>query len=148
MIPKSRTEIIALVLRVLLGLYFVYTGGLKVFVSGLHAFTKDVGNYKIVGAPLDAVVAYAVPWIEIAAGLCLMLGLLRKGALLAMFLLVTAFTFAISWAWWHQLDISCGCRGGDEPIRYWAKALEFTLYYAVLSWLWSVERGGKMRDRA
>ena len=125
--------------RVLLGCWFVYSGGKKVFVSGLDRFTVDVANYKIVAAPLDAVAAYSVPWFEIAAGLCLMLGILRKGAILTLAGLVCVFAVCIGWAWVHQLEISCGCHGGDAPIHYWGKVAEFAGYFIVLGWLWQRE---------
>ena len=126
-------------LRVGLGLWFVWSGSQKVFVSGLDRFTQYVANYQMVKAPLDALVAYTVPWVEIVAGLCLALGLLRRGTLLALCGLVTAFAVAIGWAWVHQLNIACGCHGGDAPIRYWWKVLEFTAYYAAFAFLWWME---------
>jgi uncharacterized membrane protein YphA (DoxX/SURF4 family) len=122
--------------RVLLGCWFVFSGGTKVFVSGLDRFTRDVANYQLVAAPLDAVAAYTVPWLEIAAGLCLMLGILRKGAILTLAGLVCIFAICIGWAWLHQLDIACGCHGGDGKIHYWGKVTEFAAYYAVLGFLW------------
>jgi uncharacterized membrane protein YphA (DoxX/SURF4 family) len=125
--------------RVVLGCWFVYSGGMKVFGSGLDRFTRDVANYKLVGPPLDALAAYTVPWFEIAAGLCLMLGILRKGAILTLAGLVVVFAICIGWAWFHQLDISCGCHGGDAPIHYWGKAAEFAGYFLLLGWLWWME---------
>jgi uncharacterized membrane protein YphA (DoxX/SURF4 family) len=125
--------------RVVLGCWFVYSGGMKVFGSGLDRFTRDVANYKLVGPPLDAVAAYTVPWFEIAAGLCLMLGILRKGAILTLGGLVVVFAVCIGWAWVHQLDISCGCHGGDAPIHYWGKVAEFAGYFLLLGWLWWME---------
>jgi uncharacterized membrane protein YphA (DoxX/SURF4 family) len=125
--------------RVLLGCWFVYSGGMKIFGSGLDRFTRDVANYKIVGPPLDAVAAYAVPWFELVAGFCLMLGFFRRGAILTLAGLVCVFAFCIGWAWVHQLDISCGCHGGDDKIRYWNKVAEFAGYYVVLGWLWWTE---------
>lgn len=142
---KSRKPIEAcsLAARVALGCWFVFSGGMKVFGSGLDRFTRDVANYQLVGPPLDAVAAYTVPWLEIAAGLCLMLGILRRGAILIIAGLVVVFAICIGWAWVHQLDISCGCHGGDAPIRYWGKAVEFTGYFLMLGWLWRMEvRGG------
>lgn len=129
----------SLIASVLLGTWFVYSGGLKIFGTGLDRFTYDVANYKLVYAPWDAVVAYTVPWAELVAGLCLMLGILKRGAILAIAGLVVVFAIAIGWAWNHNLDISCGCHGTDAPIQYWNKAAEFTGYFAVLGWLWWVE---------
>ncbi len=131
---------VAIAARVILGAWFVYSGGQLIFGSGLDRFTYDISNYKIVPAPLDAIIAYTIPWLELIAGLCLMLGILRRGALLAIAGLVATFSLAIEWAWIHKLDITCGCHGGDAPIQYWAKAAEFAGYFLVLGWLWWMER--------
>jgi putative oxidoreductase len=129
----------ALIARVLLGTWFVYSGGIKIFGTGLDRFTQDIANYQLVSAPWDAVAAYTVPWLELIAGLCLMLGILRRGAILTVAGLVGMFSVSVGWAWFQGLDISCGCHGGDAPIQYWAKAFEFAGYFILLGWLWWVE---------
>lgn len=138
--PKTGIEVLALIARVCLGCYFVYSGGYKVFGSGLDRFVYDITNYKLVGPPWDAVAAYTVPWFEIVAGLCLMLGLFRKGAILTIAGLVCVFAFCIGWAWFHQLDIACGCHGSDQKIQYWSKVAEFAGYFMVLALLWVADR--------
>lgn len=130
---------LSLIARVILGTWFVYSGGVKIFGTGLDRFTFDVANYKLVHAPWDAVVAYTVPWFELIAGVCLMLGILRRGAILSITGLVGVFSIAVGWAWMHGLDISCGCHGGETKIQYWSKAAEFTGYFVLLGWLWWVE---------
>lgn len=130
---------LSLIARVILGTWFVYSGGVKIFGSGLDRFTYDVANYKLVHAPWDAVVAYTVPWFELIAGVCLMLGILRRGAILSITGLVVMFSIAVGWAWSHGLDISCGCHGGETKIQYWSKAAEFTGYFVLLGWLWWME---------
>lgn len=136
---RTYLTVLAWLLRVGLGSWFVWSGSHKVFVSGLSRFTQDVANYQLVTAPLDAVAAYTVPWVEMVAGICLLLGLLRQGTLLVLGGLVTVFAVAIAWAWSKQLDIACGCHGGDAPIRYWSKVLEFAAYYAAFAGLWWLE---------
>lgn len=133
-------QVAAIAARVLLGGWFVSSGAIKVFVSGLDRFTLDISNYRLVGEPLDAVAAYTVPWFEIVAGLCLMLGLLRKGAILTLAGLVAVFAFCIGWAWAHGLNIRCGCHGGQGTIHYWGKVAEFAGYWLVLGGLWWLER--------
>lgn len=118
----------------------MYSGGLKIFVTGLDKFTRDVGNYKLVSAPLDAVTAYTVPWVEVIGGTCLLLGVLRKGTLLAMTGLVLSFCTAVGWAWSKNLDISCGCHGGDTKLDYWWKAAELAGYLIAFGFLWVMER--------
>ncbi len=137
--PHAKPQVAALIARVLLGVWFVYSGGLKIFGTGLDRFTLDVANYQLVKAPWDAVAAYTLPWLELVAGLCLMLGILRKGAILTTAGLVLVFSVAVGWAWFKGLDISCGCHGGDAPIQYWQKTAEFAGYFLVLGWLWRVE---------
>ena len=129
-------------MRVALGFWFAFSGGEKIFGSGLDRFTRDIANYKLVSAPFDAIAAYTVPWFEIVAGFCLMLGVLRRGAILTVFGLVLVFSICIGWAWAHQLDISCGCHGGDSKIRYWGKTAELIGYFLLLGWLgWMENRG-------
>ena len=137
--PRNTVQAIALIARVVLGCWFVYSGGMKIFGTGLDRFTQDIANYHIVNPPLDAVAAYTVPWMEVIAGLCLMLGILRRGAILATIGLVVVFSISVGWAWAHKLDISCGCHGGDAKIQYWSKAVEFLGYYLLLAWLWWTE---------
>jgi uncharacterized membrane protein YphA (DoxX/SURF4 family) len=133
---KGKSQVVAVAASVLLGTWFVYSGGVKIFSSGLDRFTRDVANYQLVPSPWDAVAAYAVPWLELIAGLCLMLGILKRGAILAITGLVVVFSIAVGWAWSHGLDISCGCHGGDAPIAYWHKVAEFGAYFLLLGWLW------------
>ncbi|NJM37419.1 MAG: DoxX family membrane protein [Akkermansiaceae bacterium] len=137
---------VALTASVLLGVWFVYSGGVKIFGTGLDEFTTAVANYKLVKAPWDAVAAYSVPWLELIAGLCLMLGILRKGAILTIAGLVVVFSISVGWAWAHNLDISCGCHGGTAKIQYWHKAAEFAGYFILLGWLWWVERKNDRRS--
>lgn len=140
MIPVMKfSEMVALALRVLMGGWFVYTGALKIFVTGLDGFVTDITHYKLVGSQLAIAVAYLIPWAEVIAGLCFMSGVLRKGAWLVMLGLVLAFTVSVGSAWWRGLDISCGCLGSAEKITYWKKAAEFALYYAVLAYIAWVE---------
>ena len=124
-------------------MWFFYSGGLKIFGSGLDRFTRDVANYQLVKPPWDAVLAYSLPWVELISGVCLMLGILRRGAILSVAGLVVMISVAVGWAWSNGLDISCGCHGGDAPIRDWHKAAEFSGYFILLGWLWWLESGNR-----
>ena len=136
---SGKQQVAGLVARVLLGLWFFYSGGVKIFGTGLDRFTHDVANYQLVKAPWDAVAAYTVPWLELVGGVCLVLGILRRGAILVIAGLVGVFSVSVGWAWAKGLDISCGCHGGDAPIQYWSKAMEFAGYFALLGWFWWME---------
>lgn len=144
--PKTNPEWTALALRVLMGAWFVYAGGLKIFGTGLDGFVTDIENYRLVTGQAAVATAYFIPWLEIFAGLCFMTGLLPKGTWLAMLGLVLAFTVSVGSAWWRGLDISCGCLGGTEKISYWRKAIEFALYFAALGWIAWIEWRGPAAD--
>jgi len=134
----KKDEMVALALRVVMGAWFVFAGANKIFVTGLDGFVTDITNYKLVSDQIAIAVAYVIPWAEVVAGLCFMLGILKKGAWLAMLGLVLAFTFSVGSAWWRGLDISCGCLGSAEKISYWRKAAEFAVYFLALGFIgWS-----------
>lgn len=137
---SSVIDVAGLIARVVLGCWFLYSGGLKIFGTGLDRFTRDVANYQIVSPPFDVIAAFSVPWLEMIGGLCLMLGILRRGAILTIAALVLVFCVSIGWAWSNKLDISCGCHGTDAPIQYWNKVIEFAGYFFLLAWLWRLER--------
>jgi uncharacterized membrane protein YphA (DoxX/SURF4 family) len=127
--PKPRSHTILLVVRVCLGAFFLYVGGEKLF--RMDGFIRDVANYRIVGAPWDAVVGFTLPWLEIVAGLLLMLGWLRQGALLVLGGLTLVFMAGIGQAWARGLSISCGCFGASaEPSNY---PLHLALNAAILA---------------
>ena len=73
----SRTAWITLSLRVLLGGWFLYSGGIKIWGSGLETFVRDLGNYRLLPDMMVAPMAYLVPWTEIIAGILMMLGIWR-----------------------------------------------------------------------
>ncbi|WP_411826933.1 DoxX family protein [Luteolibacter sp. AS25] len=136
--PRNH-QIAALILRVAMGAWFVTAGGMKIFATGLDRFVVDIENYQLVSHDLAVITAYLIPWLEVVAGICFMLGVLRKGAWLAMVGLVLAFSISVGSAWARGLDISCGCLGGTEKISYWRKVIEFALYYVVLAYIAYVE---------
>ncbi len=135
---------VALALRLALGGFFVWSGWTKVFRTGLDDFTRAVGNYKIVYSPWDAVVAYTVPWVEMVAGACLLLGLWKRGALGTLAALVGFFAFGVGQAWVRKLDISCGCLGDpDGPaMNYTLKFVEFGGYWLAIGLILLLERKG------
>lgn len=135
---------VALGLRVGLGGFFVWSGGVKVFQTGLDDFTRAVGNYQVVVSPWDAVVAYTLPWVEMVAGACLVLGVWKRGALWTLAGLVGVFAFGVGQAWARNLNISCGCLGNPDgsPMNYSLKFLEFGGYWLMIALIWVLGRKG------
>lgn len=139
---KDYASTIALILRIGLGGYFAWSGWTKVFDTGLDEFTRAVGNYRVVVAPWDAMVAYVIPWVEMIAGACLVLGIWKRGALWILAGLVGVFAFGVGQAWVRKLDIACGCLGSaDGPaMNYTLKFVEFGGYWLVILLIWLLGR--------
>ena len=106
-------------LRALMGGWFAYSGAVKIFGSGLEAFAGDVANYRILLDPWNLVLAWFLAWLEVVAGIAVLLGVMRRGGLWAMLGMTGLFLFGIGQGWARGLDISCGCFGtGGSKVNY------------------------------
>ena len=76
-----------------------------------HSFLGDVYGYQMLGPAQGMIIAMILPWFEIVVGCCLLGGVFVTGTLLACMALAVVFIFAISWALYYDLNISCGCFG-------------------------------------
>ena len=95
--------------RLLIGGMFVYASIYKIFDPA--DFAVSIRNYLIIPASWSNIVALTLPWIEIVAGVFLILGLqVRPSALLTTGML-GVFLGAIIYAYSIGLDIDCGCFG-------------------------------------
>jgi putative oxidoreductase len=107
--------VMALAARILLAAAFLYAGSFKALDPA--AFALAIDNYRLL--PYSAAVALAVylPWVEIACGLGLFWPRIRLGALAVVVGLCLVFGGAIASAVLRDLDIGCGCFGGDGGSR-------------------------------
>ena len=109
--------------QVLLGALFVYAALAKIVdVAGL---ATEVHNFRLVPLWSENLIAMTLPWIELLAGLALVLGARpRAGAWVAGALLLV-FTAGVAAAMARGLDITCGCFGTSTVTRVgWAKLAE------------------------
>lgn len=113
---------VLLIFRLVLGGLFVYAGAVKVLEP--LDFAQNIRNYQLVGQSLSFVAAIVLPWLEILAGLALVLGIWTRGAalvvtgLLVFFIVLTAVTMA------RGLDVDCGCFGSLSRKSGWSVILE------------------------
>jgi uncharacterized membrane protein YphA (DoxX/SURF4 family) len=99
-------------LAVLFGGTFIYAGVLKASDPGL--FLIDVRSFDMLPDPYAAWLAISLPWLEIFAGLAVVMGVFRASGLLVLNLLLIVFFIAIGWAWHLGIDIKCGCFGKSD----------------------------------
>jgi uncharacterized membrane protein YphA (DoxX/SURF4 family) len=103
--------ILLLLLRLLLGGTLLWAGLVKIPEPGL--FAQTVRAYNVLPLPLVNPFAVVVPWMEVTAGLCLLLGFWTRSSALSALLLLLCFGVALGVNLYRGADLSCGCFGLD-----------------------------------
>ena len=103
-----RSPRLHLLLRLLLGGYFVYASLDK--IADPAAFAKIVYQWQVSGPVPSNLVAVTLPWVEILAGLLLIAGVWRREAALVIALLLVVFLAAAGSVLARGIDVvNCGC---------------------------------------
>lgn len=100
------------ILHLLFGGVFVYAGIMKAWNP--MVFLDDVRSFALLPDPYAAMLSMFLPWLEIFAGLAVIVGVLRKAGLVVLNLSLLMFLGAIIIAWMRGTDIRCGCFGGSS----------------------------------
>jgi putative oxidoreductase len=112
--------LIALAARLYLGTLFLLACWHKILDP--HAFAVDIATYQMLPLALVNPLAIVLPWVELFAGLLLVLGLRTRAASLLVAAMLAMFTVAISVAVSKGLDLACGCfaseGAAEDPISW------------------------------
>jgi len=117
-----RNKAVLLVFRLVLGGLFIYAGAVK--IAAPLDFAQDIRNYRLVGQALSFLAAIVLPWLEILAGACLVLGIWKRGAALAISGLLVFFIVLTAVTMLRGLDVDCGCFGSISRKSGWGVILE------------------------
>ena len=98
---------IVLFARLILGGVFIYASIDKILNPG--DFAKIISNYHVLPFGLENLLAITLPWLELFAGICLIIGVFIDGATVLVVLMNIVFIFAISQALARGISIECGC---------------------------------------
>ena len=75
------------------------------------SFAAQIHHYRLIPVGAENLLAIVLPWVELVAGLALVLGVhARSGAWLSAAMMIV-FTLAVGAAVARGLDIECGCFG-------------------------------------
>ncbi|MCP4600420.1 MAG: DoxX family membrane protein [Proteobacteria bacterium] len=112
---------LALPMRWYLGYVFIYACLHK--IAHPESFAVDVATYSILPLFLVNLMAIALPWVELAAGVMLIIGFRSRAAGLVISGMMVMFMIALLIALSQGLDMSCGCFAsqgaqGEDPISY------------------------------
>lgn len=100
-------NLLTLIARLVFGGLYTYAGAIKTIDP--QGFAQSVANYRILPEVLVNPVALWLPMVEVAAGLCLILGPLALGAAALLNGLMIVFMAALGYNWHRGLDVACGC---------------------------------------
>ena len=106
---------VRLLLRLGLAGIFLYAGALHAWDA--PQFVRAIQHYDLLPPDATMLLGVYLPWVEILAGLALLLRRLPLGALAAMGGMLVVFLGALISAWARGLDISCGCFRTAESIQ-------------------------------
>ena len=99
---------VQLLLRLLLGAYFVYASLDK--IASPAGFAKVIYQWQVVGPVPSNLVAVTLPWVELLAGALLIAGVWRREAALVIALLLVVFIAAAGSVMARGIDVeNCGC---------------------------------------
>jgi putative oxidoreductase len=95
------------ILRLIVGGVFVYASLDK--LMNQEAFSKAIYNYKFLPEIFINIFAIVIPYMELTAGLFLILGIYKRGSSFIISFLLFIFVIALSQAYFRGLDINCAC---------------------------------------
>jgi uncharacterized membrane protein YphA (DoxX/SURF4 family) len=105
---------LTLIYRIFLGGLFIFTGAVKMQDIKLLSVNAvyEYGILPIEPVDLAAVFGYALPFLELLAGIAILLGILTKLASLGGGLLGLSFSIGEAIVLMQGRNIDCGCFGG------------------------------------
>lgn len=104
----------SLVVRLSLGGVFLTAGGVKVIDP--QGSVQAVQAYQLLPRPLETLVGWGLPFLELALGLLLVAGLFTRVVALASAALLGALLAAVISVAARGLSIDCGCFGGGGAV--------------------------------
>ncbi len=93
--------------RLILGAIFIYSAWPK--IADPPAFAQMLSNYRLFPDALVNPAALVLPWLEMVAGICLVAGMMRRGAALWVAVLLVVFIGALAINIARDVAVDCGC---------------------------------------
>jgi putative oxidoreductase len=93
--------------QIALGAIFIIAALPK--ISDPPSFAHMIYNYRLVPSPLINISSLAMPWVELLAGLALILGVWKTAARTVVSIMLAVFIVAISINLFRDNAIDCGC---------------------------------------
>lgn len=123
----------------------IYAGGIKLFEP--RGAQDAINAYRLLPPSWSPVLGYALPLLEVAVGLCLLVGLFVRIASAITAVLMVAFIIGIASVWARGYSIDCGCFGGGGDVspngrawRYTQEIIRDSAFTLMAIWLYRFPR--------
>ena len=124
-------DVFGLLARLAVGGVFIYAGVTKALAPA-EEFAYAIESYQVLSSKLSLLAAYAVPWIELYAGLLLAAGVFTRWSALFTGAMLVFFELLLGQAWLRKLPItSCGCFGTSGSNSIGGEFLQNLLFLAL-----------------
>jgi len=100
-------DYLTLLFRIAVGGVFIVASYYKIIQPA--DFAKSIWYYHLSPGSLINLTALILPWLELVCGVCLILGLWYRGAVVWVNVMTIMFIIALATAVARGLDIDCGC---------------------------------------
>jgi len=109
--------------QLLLGLLFLVAALAKIVDTA--SLARQVHNFHLAPFWSEHLVAMTLPWIELMAGLALVLGIRPRAGAWVVGVLLLGFTLGVALAMARGLNFECGCFGTADATHVgWTKLAE------------------------
>ncbi len=119
--------------RLVLGALFLWASLAK--IGNIDGFATDLHHYRLLPLALENLLAVTLPWIEMLAGVALVLNFAPRAGTFILAAMLGVFVLAIASAMLRNLDIACGCFGTADATRTGWTAILRDLAFLALAWL-------------
>ncbi|MCC6682234.1 MAG: DoxX family membrane protein [Phycisphaeraceae bacterium] len=130
----------SLLLRWLIGLLFILAGGSKLLDPA--SFKLQIEVYRLITGAAASVVATYLPWLELTAGVTLLIPRWSRAAASILLGLMVVFSIALTAAWLRGINLKCGCFDLELDWPFWGLILrDAVLTCGIITIMWVHNRG-------
>ena len=110
---------------------FAFSGVMKILAP--REFANALCGYDLLPRSTISPIAIVLPWLELVAGVSVLVLPLRRASTFLMALMAACFAFSVVWAMALGLDPNCGCFGlAAIPVDWKLLSLDVTLFLAAV----------------
>jgi len=120
---------VLLIFRLIVGGVFIWAGISK--IADPLSFAQNVRNYQLVGPALSFLTAIFLPWVELIAGMWIIIGIYPRSSALLISCLLMFFILLVLITMARGLDVDCGCFRTFSRRADWQLIAEDSLWLAL-----------------